>query len=76
MIECAKLKRPWALKLVVDVDLLRVRTNPSASQVAPVEELSTDERLARLEKLLTNSEVRESLQALLAKLPEGEVAVQ
>lgn len=73
LIDCAKQKRPWALKLVVDVDLIRVRTNSAAASLAPVEELTTDERLARLEALLTNPEVRGSLQALLGKLQESEV---
>jgi hypothetical protein len=73
LIDCAKQKRPWALKLVVDIDLLRVRAGPTPTQSTPAEELSTDERLARLEALLTNSDVRESLQALIGKLQAGEM---
>src|SRR5262249_19128008 len=48
-------------------------TNSVAVQAAPIDELSTDERLARLEALLSNDEVRQSLEALILKHRESEL---
>src|SRR5262249_18367500 len=54
LIDCAKQKRPWALKLVCDLDALRAK---ATDLPARVDEMTSEQRLERLNELLDNPQI-------------------
>jgi hypothetical protein len=72
LLKRAKSGTSWALKLVAEVDLLRVKAGNEAA-ASRVDELTPEQRLARLTEILANPEVRSSLENLLRKVDSAEV---
>ena len=72
LIECAKLKRPWALKLICDLDALKAKATDFRAEVH-VDEMTSEQRLARLNELLDNPQLCTLVEAQIAakKRPEA-----